>query len=317
MTTIKEVAKMAGVSVATVSRVINDNGYVKESTKKHIEEVIKQLNYMPNEAARTLFKKKSKIIGLLLPDISNPFFMLIARGVEDIALKHGYQVLIGNSDNTLDKAKDYISIFNSHNCIGVISTAFDHHTITELIAYQHIPFVYVDRLSEKQHGVSTNHYQGGQLQANIVIKGNAKHVLIIHEDLSIEAFKLRYEGTKNMLTQEHISFHSCLATQIEDETQFERMISGSSIDTIICSNDVLAIKVLGMVQQLNYNVPNDIQIVGYDNIPFSEMTFPQITTIDQSAYHLGTKAVSKLLNIDDKPFEEIELIIKKRQSTRN
>ena len=100
--------------------------------------------------------------------------MLIARGVEDIALKHGFQVLIGNSDNSLEKAKGYINTFNSHNCIGIISTAFDHHSITELIATQSLPVVFVDRLNKEQNGISTNHYRGGELQAQIVINGDAR-----------------------------------------------------------------------------------------------------------------------------------------------
>lgn len=317
MATIKEVAQLAGVSVATVSRVINNNGYVKADTKLQIEQAIKQLNYKPNEAARTLFKKKSKIIGLLLPDISNPFFMLIARGVEDIALKHGFQVLIGNSDNSLEKAKGYINTFNSHNCIGIISTAFDHHSITELIATQSLPVVFVDRLNKEQNGISTNHYRGGELQAQIVINGDAQHVLLLHEDLTIETFKLRYKGAKHVLEQVNIKVTDCPVSTLQDAKLFETILTTQYIDTIICSNDMIAIQVLGMIQQLNYKVPEAIQIVGYDNIPFSKMTYPQITTVDQSAYRLGTTAVSKLLNIDEADCEQIKLIIKKRQSTRN
>ena len=111
MATIKDVATLAGCSVATVSRAINNNGYVKAKTRLHIEEAIAELNYQPNEAARTLYKRKSKLIGLLLPDMSNPFFTLIARGVEDVALAHGYQVHVGpmysNSRGSLKiKSKD-------------------------------------------------------------------------------------------------------------------------------------------------------------------------------------------------------------------
>lgn len=317
MTTIKEVAQLAGVSVATVSRVINNNGYVKLDTRKQIERAIKQLNYKPNEAARTLFKKKSKIIGLLLPDISNPFFMLIARGVEDIALKHGFQVLIGNSDNSLEKAKGYISTFNSHNCMGVISTAFDHHSIVELLETQDFPFVFVDRLNDQQHGVSTNHYRGGQLQARIVINGDAQCVLLLHEDLSIEVFNLRSRGAKDVLKQANIKVMEYSVSLLQDTVLFNKILQEHHIDSIICSNDIIAIQALGITQQLNYKVPEGIQIVGYDNIPFSKMTFPQISTVDQSAYHLGTTAVSKLLNIDGMCCEEIELTIKHRQSTRN
>jgi len=148
--TIKEVAKLAGCSVATVSRVINNNGYVKAQTKIQIERAIHELNYQPNEAARTLYKRKSKMIGLLLPDISNPFFTLIARGVEDIALAHGFQVLIGNSDNDVDKAKEYLFTFNAYNCVGVIATAFADGQIQDQL----------DSLAKKLPSMVSDYFNG-------------------------------------------------------------------------------------------------------------------------------------------------------------
>ena len=121
MATIKEVAKYAGVSVATVSRALNRSGYVKEETRKKINKAIKDLNYRPNETARTLYKRKSKMIGLLLPDISNPFFTVVARGVEDEAMAKGYHIILGNGDGNEEKELAYINTFNVHNCSGIIA----------------------------------------------------------------------------------------------------------------------------------------------------------------------------------------------------
>lgn len=320
MPTIKEVAQLAGCSVATVSRVINNNGYVKEKTKEKIEKAIRQLNYQPNEAARTLFKQKSKIIGLLLPDISNPFFTLIARGVEDIAVKYGYQVLIGNSDNDSDKVKTYLSTFASYNCAGLISTALSEHDIENVLKPMKIPFVFIDRTNHEHGGIATNHFEGGKLQAQIIHDGNSKSVLIIHEDLSINAFNQRIEGVESVLNKHDIKFIRMSAQYIDDNDKLFDCIQQQQIDSIICSNDLLAIKILGLIQQSGYVVPTDIQVVGYDNIPFSEMTFPQITTIDQSAYHLGELAVSQLLNLKgdqtSQLHNEIALSVRKRASTR-
>lgn len=122
MATIKEVAKYAGVSVATVSRALNRSGYVKEETRKKINKAIKDLNYRPNETARTLYKRKSKMIGLLLPDISNPFFTVVARGVEDEAMAKGYHIILGNGDGNEEKELAYINTFNVHNCSGIIAS---------------------------------------------------------------------------------------------------------------------------------------------------------------------------------------------------
>ncbi|MEB8126460.1 LacI family DNA-binding transcriptional regulator [Staphylococcus succinus] len=320
MTTIREVAQLAGVSVATVSRVINNKGYVKQQTRQQIEHAITQLNYQPNEAARTLFKRKSKMIGLLLPDISNPFFTLIARGVEDIALEQGYQVLIGNSDNDVTKARDYLSTFISHNCVGMITTVIDEHVVENMLSQQGIPFVFVDRTNNERSGISTNHFEGGQRQAELILEGHGKHILIVHADLNIDAFKMRVDGIKAILQQHAVSYHFCNTEQLDEERQFLKMLNQYKIDSVICSNDLLAIKILGLIQQYHFKVPEDIQIVGYDNIPFSKMTYPQITTIDQSAYQLGQLAVSKLLNLYDEnsnnQCDNVALIVKRRKSTR-
>lgn len=104
MITIKDVAKIAGVSVATVSRVINESGYVNIDTRKKVEAAIRQSNYSPNEVARSLYKRKSKLIGLLLPDITNPFFPQLARGIEDYMQENGYRIIFGNSDENEEKS---------------------------------------------------------------------------------------------------------------------------------------------------------------------------------------------------------------------
>ncbi|MDW3949595.1 LacI family DNA-binding transcriptional regulator [Staphylococcus saprophyticus] len=321
MATIKDVATLAGCSVATVSRAINNNGYVKAKTRLHIEEAIAELNYQPNEAARTLYKRKSKLIGLLLPDMSNPFFTLIARGVEDVALAHGYQVLIGNSDNDIKKAQGYLATFVSHNCTGMISTAFNENIIENTLTDHHIPFVFIDRINNEHNGISTNHFKGGQLQAEVVRKGKGKNVLIVHENLLIDAFHQRVQGIKYILDQQRIDYKILEATLLDNDKKFIDLIKELSIDSIICSNDLLAINVLGIVQRYHFKVPAEIQIIGYDNIPFSEMTYPQITTIDQSAYHLGEIAVSQLLGLNTDNLtnnhKQLALTVKHRGSTRN
>ncbi|MGW7806702.1 LacI family DNA-binding transcriptional regulator [Staphylococcus xylosus] len=275
----KDVALLAGCSVATVSRAINNTGYVKAQTRSQIDRAIAELNYQPNEAARTLYKRKSKMIGLLLPDISNPFFTLIARGVEDVAVEHGYQVLIGNSDNDKEKAKAYLTT------------------------------------------VSTDHYEGGQRQAELVIEGGCNYGLVVHEDLTIDAFKHRVKGVVSIFKEHGISYKTYLAQDLNDEGSFINLIRTRNIDSIICSNDLLAIKVMGILQQHNLQIPEDVQIVGYDNIPFSTMTFPQISTIDQSAYRLGELAMSKLLKLYDHQdyveLEKVAISVIKRSSTRH
>lgn len=286
-----------------------------------IDRAIAELNYQPNEAARTLYKRKSKMIGLLLPDISNPFFTLIARGVEDVAVEHGYQVLIGNSDNDKEKAKAYLTTFVSHNCAGMITTALNENIIENMLEPLHMPFVFVDRTNNENSGVSTDHYEGGQRQAELVIEGGCNYGLVVHEDLTIDAFKHRVKGVVSIFKKHGISYKTYLAQDLSNEGSFVNLIRTRNIDSIICSNDLLAIKVMGILQQHNFQIPEDVQIVGYDNIPFSTMTFPQISTIDQSAYRLGELAMSKLLKLYDHQdyveLEKVAISVIKRSSTRH
>ena len=118
MATIKDVAKLAGLSVATVSRGINSSGYVSRESQKKIDAAVKELNFTPNEVARSLYQKKSKLIGLLLPDISNPFFPLIAKGVEVYFSEKGYQVILGSVQENLEKSKQYFQAFQQNNIAG-------------------------------------------------------------------------------------------------------------------------------------------------------------------------------------------------------
>ncbi len=261
------------------------------------------------------------MIGLLLPDISNPFFTLIARGVEDVAVEHGYQVLIGNSDNDTEKAKAYLTTFVSHNCAGMITTALNENIIENMLEPLHMPFVFVDRTHNEISGVSTDHYEGGQRQAELVIEGGCNDGLVVHEDLTIDAFKHRIKGVVSIFKEHGINYKTYLAQDLKNEGSFINLIRSHNIDSIICSNDLLAIKVMGILQQHNLQIPKDVQIVGYDNIPFSTMTFPQISTIDQSAYRLGELAMSKLLKLydhqDDVELEKVAISVIKRSSTRH
>ena len=170
MKPIKEVAKLAGVSVATVSRALNNSGYVSEEARKKVESAVKELNFYPNEVARSLYQKKSKLIGLLLPDIANPFFPLIAKGVEDGVNQRGYSLLLGNVEDDLEKEKDYLKIFAQNNIAGVISAV--QGDIKDL---QNMPFVLLDRVeSDQNFSVHSDDYTGGMMAAEAIVSRDPK-----------------------------------------------------------------------------------------------------------------------------------------------
>ncbi|TJY15049.1 LacI family DNA-binding transcriptional regulator [Staphylococcus chromogenes] len=295
MATIKEVAHYAKVSVATVSRAINGNGYVKQETRDKIEAAIQALNYQPNEVARSLNMKKSKLIGLLLPDMSNPFFTLVARGVEDMAMARGYHIMIGNGAMDETKELNYLSMFKVNQCSGVIASQLSTpHAFEQLHALQS-PCVLIDRAAEGDTCFEADHVQGGTLQAETILQGNATSVLLLYQNLDYTSFRARFDAAKKVLEEANVS----VVTQLEGaltEKLLERYIDTYTIDSIICSNDVMAFKVMQWLYTLNIKVPEEVQVVGYDDIPFATMFIPTLTTVRQPAYELGQQATQQLID---------------------
>lgn len=295
MATIKEVAHYAKVSVATISRAINGNGYVKQETRDKIEAAIQALNYQPNEVARSLNMKKSKLIGLLLPDMSNPFFTLVARGVEDMAMARGYHIMIGNGAMDETKELNYLSMFKVNQCSGVIASQLSTpHAFEQLHALQS-PCVLIDRAAEGDTCVEADHVQGGTLQAETILQGNGTSVLLLYQNLDYTSFRARFDAAKKVLEEANVS----VVTQLEGaltEKLLECYIDTYTIDSIICSNDVMAFKVMQWLHTLNIKVPEEVQVVGYDDIPFATMFIPTLTTVRQPAYELGQQATQQLIN---------------------
>ncbi|MEB8068795.1 LacI family DNA-binding transcriptional regulator [Mammaliicoccus fleurettii] len=319
MATIKQVAQYAGVSVATVSRALNKSGYVKKETQDKIDKAIQDLNYSPNETARTLYKRKSKMIGLLLPDISNPFFTVVARGVEDEAMAKGYHIILGNGDSNDEKELAYLNTFNVHNCSGIIASQLSSKETFDSFKSYNMPFVLLDRVYEDHEFVETNHLKGGQLQAEVIIKGKAKSVLILEQNLNYKSFRERFNGAKSVLDHAKVNYISANELELSDD-ELINMIKEYSIDSIICSNDVGAFKVMSILYNYNYNVPSDIQVVGYDDIPLSITYSPSLTTIHQPAYLIGKKACQQLIKqLEGKKREHhqvLDVTLVERQSTR-
>ncbi|HCN59890.1 LacI family DNA-binding transcriptional regulator [Mammaliicoccus fleurettii] len=319
MATIKQVAQYAGVSVATVSRALNKSGYVKKETQDKIDKAIQDLNYSPNETARTLYKRKSKMIGLLLPDISNPFFTVVARGVEDEAMAKGYHIILGNGDSNDEKELAYLNTFNVHNCSGIIASQLSSKETFDSFKSYNMPFVLLDRVYEDHEFVETNHLKGGQLQAEVIIKGKAKSVLILEQNLNYKSFRERFNGAKSVLDHAKVNYISANELELSDD-ELINMIKEYSIDSIICSNDVGAFKVMSILYNYNYNVPNAIQVVGYDDIPLSITYSPSLTTIHQPAYLIGKKACQQLIKqLEGKKREHhqvLDVTLVERQSTR-
>ncbi|KKB39572.1 Ribose operon repressor [Bacillus thermotolerans] len=299
MITIKDVAQEAGVSVATVSRVLNKKGYVHEETLAKVQQAINKLNYTPNEVARSLFKRDSKLVGLLLPDITNPFFPELARGVEDELQQQGFRLLFGNSDENPEKAKGYVDAFLQNQVAGLISATQTFHELNGQSV--NIPTVALDRAHEKPYAVYTDSKEGGRMAARELIQRGSRKIAVLKGPSHILPVLERFLGAVEVLADTEADFHVISLTSLSDEEAGKRtkelFSQFPSVDGIIASNDMTAIAVLREAMRAGKSVPGDVQVIGFDDMPLSRLVFPALSTIRQPAYEMGSKAAQLLLKL--------------------
>ncbi|PJN66431.1 Ribose operon repressor [Paenibacillus sp. GM1FR] len=299
MTTIKDVAQLAGVSVATVSRVINDRGYVHADTRKKVEDAVKALNFSPNEVARSLYKRKSKLIGLLLPDITNPYFPQLARGVEDRMQEQDYRLIFGNSDEDEQKEQDYIQTFIQNNVVGVISsTNYPHSSIYEKLK---IPVVFLDRTSLDRPSVYADGREGGRLAAREIIKRGSRRITVMQGPSQIRPAQDRFEGAIEIIRDAGLDYRVIQTTSfsINEAGVWAEELFRKYADTdgVIASNDIAAMAVLHEASRIGKKVPDDVQVIGFDDIPMSSLLSPALSTIRQPAYEMGREAAGLLIQL--------------------
>ncbi|MBE7119896.1 ribose operon transcriptional repressor RbsR [Bacillus cereus] len=307
MSTIKDVAKLAGVSVATVSRVLNKNGYVHEDTLKKVERAIEMLDYKPSTVARSLYNKKSRLIGLVVPNIVNPFFPEVARAVEDVAYKQGYTVVLCNSDENLEKEKQYIDVLRQNNVDGFIVATNPQNSVNYMNLS--IPVVAIDRMfNERIPTVYADNYAGSQAATKLLIDKGCKHIAHIRGPRDVSTANERFEGFVDVITQNNLSYmiaESTFDPANSEQVAVELLKEYPHIDGIVAGNDLIAIGIVKAALQKGISIPDDLQIIGFDGISLTEMMYPSITTVAQPIYEMGKVATELLLEqMEGNPLEE-------------
>ncbi|MGE6630291.1 LacI family DNA-binding transcriptional regulator [Bacillus sp. NPDC077027] len=306
MATIKDVAKAANVSVATVSRVLNDTGYVHEDTRTRVTEAMQQLNYFPNEVARSLFKRESRLIGLLLPDITNPFFPQLARGVEDEIHAHGFRLLFGNSDENREKELAYLQTFKQNQVVGVIAATNE----PEAAMYNEhdLPVVFLDRTVPNAPSVFADAKTGGKMAALELIKRGSRKITLLKGPTHLQTAQQRFKGALDVLGEKGTDFQvistASFSFQEARKSATDLFKAYPETDGIIASNDIVAAAVMNEALRLGKHIPEELQIIGFDDIPQSELLYPSLSTIRQPAYEMGKEAAKLLINlIQNQPVE--------------
>ena len=296
MTTIKQVALEAGVSKSTVSRFIAQNGYVSDEAREKIERAIKKLNFRPNLSAQSLKTKKNQLVGLLLPDISNPFFPMLAKGAEEFLKEKGYRVMLGNIGEKNQSEQDYLKVLIQSNAAGIIST----HDFKEDFPDFDIPTV--DRVGHKSnYGVFSDNESGGRLAAKVIVTAGAKKVAVVSGPLNATNINNRFKASIAYLKEKQVDFKAFYSQSYDfEEIQKEArevLANEENFDSIIAPSDIHAMAYIHEIHRLNKKIPEDIQIIGYDDIQMSQFIYPALSTIHQSAYQMGLEAAQLIYKI--------------------
>ncbi|MER2111437.1 MAG: LacI family DNA-binding transcriptional regulator, partial [Solibacillus isronensis] len=297
MVNIKDVAKVANLSVATVSRYLNQNGYVSKKSSERIEQAILELDYKPSSVARSLSKKQSNIIGLIVPDIKNPYFPELARAVEDMALSYGYTVILCNSDDQMEKELLYLERLSQTYVAGLIVAT----SLLDPSVYMSIntPIVALDRIIDATvPTVATDNQKGARIGAEYLLTNKAENLLCIRGPQGLKTADDRLTGFLEATDKQGLdpivittSFDFKVAAEAIEET----LTVNPQIDGIFASSDTLAIAALHIAHKLGKRVPEELQIVGFDGISLGEMVSPPLTTVGQDLYKMGASAATMLI----------------------
>ena len=300
MASIREVAKRAGVSPATVSRVINGTARVDEEKRERVEKAIEETGFRPNELARALYRKSSKIIGVIVPDIENPFFSELAKAIEKEAYEQEYRILLCNSDDQKEKELANLQMLAQLQADGVILMT---NTGEKSQSYEAVsmPIVFVDRrLDEMGHTsvIEADHYAGGKLAAEHLIACGCRKITCIRGPQELSSGKKRYEGYREVCRQYSMKERFVDSTyKYEDGARAAEEVLRRYPDTdgIIACNDMTAVSVYKVLQKRGYRVPDDIQIIGFDGVKFGRFLTPELTTVAQPIKEMGKCAVQMIL----------------------
>lgn len=323
--TIYDVARHAGVSLATVSRVVNGNTNVKPNTRNKVLQAIEDLGYRPNAVARGLASKKTTTIGVVLPDISSLFFAELARGIEDIANMYHYDIILSSSDQNRDREIQLINNLLEKQVDGLLFLGAD---ITEehrsAFNSTHVPIVLVSS-NDPQHKIPSVRIDLEKAAYDAVTflidKGHTRIALLttrIHSHFS----RVRYNGYVHALKQRGIPFDEDLVVEIPPvyeaalSTATSLLKLSDAPTAFFTFNDEMAIGAIHAAQDLGHHVPNDIEVVGFNNTRIAQMVRPMLTTVVQPMYDIGAVAMRLLTKLINKEDTHTEVVLPHRLEIR-
>lgn len=316
--TIKDIANEAGVSVTTVSKILNNKDLdISPATRERVLAIIKEFNYTPNAAARSLVTKKNRLLGLLIPDISNEYFADMARGVEDAAHLLGYNVIFCNTDDDPDKEKDYLNILLEKTVEGILIIPVVYEQDPDVfakLAASRVRMIVLDRVSdaipESVPQVFFDNVQGGYLATKYLLDKGHRRIGCIRGPLDNKSAEDRLAGYRRALEEQGVAFDPDIVAEgnyrLKSGVAAAKELLAKDVRAVFVQNDSMAFGAYQAIHAAGKSIPDDVSLVGYDDIGASEVLTPPLTTVRQPCVEMGKISCAMLVAaIEKKPAAEM------------
>ena len=305
MTKLQEVARRAGVSPSTVSRAISRPGLVNPETRERVQAAVRALDYQPSRVARRLRLTHgfSYLVGLVIPDLQNPFFADLARGVEDVAEQHGYTVLIGNADEDVDKEARYLNAMRAEAVDGVIlPPSCETRSAATDLARAGLPLVCVDRRLDKARvdTVVVDNVRGAAAATRHLIALGHRRIGYLEGKRGISTSRERLLGYRTALAEHGIESDPALVLTGDSRPESGRRLAAELLaapdrpTALLVGNGMMTMGALEAIHARGLRIPEDLAVIGYDDMPWTLALTPALTVVRQPGYELGSRAMDLL-----------------------
>jgi len=306
MPTIKEIAKRARVSIGTVSNVINNSAVVSPRRRERVLATIRELDYHPNHVARSLKVKQTRMLGMVISDITNPFFPQLVRGAEDVALRHNYLLITFNTDDKIDREKQVLAVLRARRVDGILlvvapGTGSHGHILNAVKAG--IPTVCLDRLpvGVNVDSVSVDNIGGTRTCVQHLIAMGHRRIGIVTGPTVLQTARERFQGYTEALKKAGIPIKSELIREGDFRLESgqalgrELLASGDRPSAVFVSNNMMALGTLRAMEELGLRCPEDVAIAMFDDFPLADAFRPRLTAVAQPAYSIGYRGAELLI----------------------
>jgi DNA-binding LacI/PurR family transcriptional regulator len=329
---ITTIAKMLNLSPSTASRVINGKGNFSEETRKKVMDAVKEMNYIPNSIARKLQQKETKLIGVIIPDITETFFASVIKGIEEVLSEKGYSIFLCNTNENADKERKYVDLLYENRVDGIIVATVRNNIASDDILFNgNIPFIFIDNTPNEGNqfnSVTTDNFLAGKMAADYLIsKGHTKIAAIMGKQDETTGRK-RFEGflkglEENSISKDESLYKFCDFKEASGCRAMEELIEQKGFTAVFIASSKMVYGALWAVKKAGLVVPDDISIIGFDIIDKYQVISPGITSVIQLEDEIGKSSakllIEKIKNKEDKLYHQLymEPKIIERESVKN